>query len=374
VDAFLLAASYGDLAALRDLLAAGMPVDVANAKGHTALFRAILAGHLAAVDLLRQAGADGRKEPPDFGRLHAAASSGSADMVRAVLALGGDVNACDSSGFTPLIHAAIFGHLEVVRALLEAGADPNVRAASPLFRGNRRTTALEQARGNGHRKVVELLLGAGVSAGPAEFAFAAVKTFRAAAEQPAFAAVKELLSDLCGHPPRPWSKRKGVFNFTFNTPAVLEQRYATTSPPGLDDGGRTPQLIELLAAEVRASGYCLVLTGFGYAPASLRLFPTAEKYAVLAATGTNGVNRGLGPRDIIGWLMELENENPFVLTDCSFDALAGRFLSPVVNAERWAARMIEFCPDLGDSSRRTGAHAVVRLLVGLARCSFAFRY
>jgi uncharacterized protein len=351
VEGFLLAASHGDLDALRELLAHGMPVDAADAKGHTALFRAITAGQRPAVELLRQAGADCHAEPPDMGRLHAAALSGSAEMVRAVLQLGCDANARDSNGFTPLINAAIFGHVEVVRALLEAGADPNLRIQSPLFPKNKGTTALEQARGNCHRAVVELLLRSGVPVGPAEFAYAAVKTFRTTAEQPAFAEVKAVLSLLCGHQSRPWSKRKGVFSFSLKQVEPLARRYSAVDPPAgpSHDIEWARQLIELLEAEVRAAGYCLVVSGIGYEPASLRLFPTSEKYAALVGSGTNGVNRGLGPREIIAWLLQLETENPFVLTECRFDSLAGRFVGPAVNAEHWAQRMIEFCPDLGDA-------------------------
>lgn len=306
VDAYLLAASHGDLNALRECLAAGMPVDSADDKGHTAVFRAITAGQMPAVEFLRQAGADCQTDPADLGRLHDAAVSGSADMVRMVLASGCDVNARDSNGFTPLINAAIFGHLEVVRTLLEAGADPNLRVQSPLFARNQGTTALEQARGNGHRRVVELLLAAGVPAGPAEFAYEAAKAFRTAADQPAFAQVKSLLAELCGHPPRPWSKRKGVFTFSLKRLDALAQRYPAAQSGPEQPGAREQRLLDLLQAEVRAAGYYLVVAGIGYKPTYLRLFPTSEKYAVLAASGTNGTNYGHGPREVIAWLLELE--------------------------------------------------------------------
>jgi len=346
VDAFLLAASHGDLNALRECLAAGMPVDSADDKSHTAVFRAITAGRMPAVEFLRQAGADWQSDPPDLGRLHAAAASGSADMVRMVLASGCDVNARDSNGFTPLIHAAILGRLEAVRALLEAGADPNLRVQSPLLPGNKSTTALEQARSIGDRKVVELLLAAGVPAGPAEFAYEAAKAFRTAAEQPAFAQVKSLLAELCGHPPRPWSKRKGVFTFSLKRLDALAQRYPGAPSGPKRPGAREQRLLDLLQAEVRAAGYYLVVASIGYKPTYLRLFPTSEKYAVLAASGTNGANYGLSPRDVIAWLLELEKDDPFVLTGCAFDSLAGSFVGPVVRADHWARRMFEFCPDL----------------------------
>jgi hypothetical protein len=100
---------------------------------------------------------------------------------------------------------------------------------------------------------------------------------------------------------------------------------------------------------VREAGFYLVHAApFGPAAAAkLRLFPTGEKYAVLAGSGTNGINYGYSTRDIITWLFDLDRENPFVLTECWFDYFGGKFLQPARNVDRWAERMLEFCPDLG---------------------------
>ena len=126
----------------------------------------------------------------------------------------------------------------------------------------------------------------------------------------------------------PWEKRKGVFRCYLRDPA--------------------PAQLETLQAEVRAAGFQLVLydsiPGHGNA-AKLMVFPTAEKFAVLVARGTNGVNYGLTTRALIAWLRDLEKENPFELTGCGFDFLEGRFRAPVRHAEHWAKRMVELCPD-----------------------------
>jgi hypothetical protein len=41
-------------------------------------------------------------------------------------------------------------------------------------------------------------------------------------------------------------------------------------------------------------------------------------------------------RDVIAWLLDLHQENPFVLMACWFDYLGGKFLQPVKNAGHWA--------------------------------------
>ena len=85
------AASAGDVAAVERLLAAGAPVDAANAYGATALLMAA-----------------------DRGRL---------EVVRLLLARGADVDLKDSYyGGSPVAAAAQRGHLEVVKLLLEKGA------------------------------------------------------------------------------------------------------------------------------------------------------------------------------------------------------------------------------------------------------------
>lgn len=57
--------------------------------------------------------------------LHAAAAQGRASEVEALLKAGGDLEARDDNGRTPLLVAAYRGDTAVAKALLEVGANPN---------------------------------------------------------------------------------------------------------------------------------------------------------------------------------------------------------------------------------------------------------
>jgi len=88
--------------------------------------------------------------------LLSAAYGGNADILRALLALGLDVDDADQHGFTALMAASSFGHADAVRVLLEAGADRSARGnVGPM----RNLTALECARLRKQREVMELLTG-----------------------------------------------------------------------------------------------------------------------------------------------------------------------------------------------------------------------
>jgi ankyrin repeat protein len=68
-------------------------------------------------------GADVNMARDGWTPLMAASVNGVADIARALLAAGADVNAADISGWTALMWASYFGHVEIVRDLLAAGAD-----------------------------------------------------------------------------------------------------------------------------------------------------------------------------------------------------------------------------------------------------------
>jgi ankyrin repeat protein len=329
-DAFVQAAFYGQLEAVQSLLAAGMPVDACNEQEGAAIWHAAVKGHGDVFQTLLDAGATLETARPSGSPiLVAAADGGSTVIVRLLLARGCDPNEAGADGFTPLMAATLGDHAAVVRILLDAGTDPHARGWS----ADPNKTALLLAQDNRKTSVIPLLadaMGLSPEHVAEDPAYAAARRLRNAADTPEFQAVLRRLAEVCGKRPIPWKKRKGVH--------CCYLRRAT------------PEQVESLQAEVRAAGFQLVLydtvPGFGNS-AKLMVFPTAEKYAVLVARGTNGTNYGFTTRAVIAWLRNLEQENPFDLTACGFDFVEGRFRGPVVNAEAWADRMFEFCPDAG---------------------------
>lgn len=116
-DALRRAASAGDLTKVKELLAAGVDVNAANAYGGTALAFACDKGQTAVVELLLERGADIHARDTFYGSspLDWAADHGHADIVRTLLAKGaqGETQA--------LMAAAEKGHGAVVKVILERG-------------------------------------------------------------------------------------------------------------------------------------------------------------------------------------------------------------------------------------------------------------
>jgi ankyrin repeat protein len=92
----------------------------------------------------------------DVTPLHAATTSGHADILALLLKHGSDVEARDVFGQTPLHRASVGGKLEAGRCLLDHGADINPRA-------HRNLTPLCAAVLNGHIEFARMLLGCGAA-------------------------------------------------------------------------------------------------------------------------------------------------------------------------------------------------------------------
>ena len=118
------AISQGDLARVETLLAQGAPVNNAEAQsGSTPLMDAAFWGHADIVKTLLAHGADpGAKNSGGSSALDLAISSQCSACALALIETGIDVNYVDSTGYTPLGQAALFGELSVFQSLLQHGA------------------------------------------------------------------------------------------------------------------------------------------------------------------------------------------------------------------------------------------------------------
>ena len=133
----LIAASEGQLACMRVLLAFGAGIDRPDQTGCTALYRAAQQGQLEALELLLAQGANVygwfsyRNDP-----LYAAAFHGQTACVKALLAAGSQIVTGREYGFSALSGAAYNGHAEILQYLLQQGVSANAEGepsgAAPL--------------------------------------------------------------------------------------------------------------------------------------------------------------------------------------------------------------------------------------------------
>jgi ankyrin repeat protein len=160
---FLLAASKGDLAGLRQYLATGGDVNARDNKGRTALMSACSADRMDIVEFLLAKGASPNLKDQDgdtalavaaMGDMSEAGKSrrGNLGIVRMLLAGGADPNA--KGGWPPLVVAAEHGDNDLIRFLLENGADINAK-------NERGMTALSRAIYDGNIDTAKLLLAKG---------------------------------------------------------------------------------------------------------------------------------------------------------------------------------------------------------------------
>lgn len=123
------AASKGDLATVRALIAARANVNAAQGDGMTALHWAAERGDLPMTTVLLKAGA---KVTPitrngAYTPLHIAARAGNGAVVKALLAAGADPKVLTATGATALHLAAQAGDVAAVNALVAKKADVNAR-------------------------------------------------------------------------------------------------------------------------------------------------------------------------------------------------------------------------------------------------------
>lgn len=178
-----------DVAALEQAMRDGAPVDERNAEGQTALLVAVWNDDVESARRLIAAGADvNAKDRISDSPYLVAGAHGRVEILRLILDNGADLQSTNRFGGTALIPAAEKGHPEAVEMLIKAGVDvdhvnnlgwtalleaviltdggPVAQRSVKLLLdggadrsipdGNGRT-ALDHARANGYREIVDML-------------------------------------------------------------------------------------------------------------------------------------------------------------------------------------------------------------------------
>jgi ankyrin repeat protein len=145
-EVFRFALGLGDVNSMLKVLELGVDVN-------TALILAAEKGYAEVVKALLDKGADINVRSDDGSTaLILAAEEGHEDVVKALLDKGADINLQSKDGSTALILAAEEGHAEIVKALLGKGADINVQCDDDG------STALILAAEQDHKEIVKLLI------------------------------------------------------------------------------------------------------------------------------------------------------------------------------------------------------------------------
>jgi len=162
--------------------------------------------------------------------------------------------------------------------------------------------------------------------------------FTPEADTPEFKTVAAELETLSGNKPKPLGFIKGGLCFAFTATqadTVITQRH--------------DEFIRLGCYVFRCK------QGFGIdgLPDLVGVLPTTDRDVVLEAVCTNGANYDIYTPQIITWLRELEQIQPFILTGAGQDYLEGKFTTPVKDPENLAKKVYEFCPDVVDQGTET---------------------
>jgi len=157
IDKLLEAAYGGHLGEVEKLLSSGVPVDLANDIGNTALMSAVRSYRVEMAVLLIEHGADVNALTSDGQSVLHSAVGGTpsqpgrqAACVEMLLGAGADANAVTPLGHSPLMQAAWFGCSDAVKAFLAHGVDQSLVDTQGR-------NAEEIARARGHEEIVRLL-------------------------------------------------------------------------------------------------------------------------------------------------------------------------------------------------------------------------
>jgi ankyrin repeat protein len=157
VDELLLVASMGDVARIKELLAAGADIEAAESGVFSPLICAAMNGKSEAVRTLLEAGAQFDKDPPSFASpLCVAAERGHVETMRVLIDAGANVNFRDRYNDPPIYSAARSGQTEAILLLIEEGASVNAGI-------NSETTNLHTVLGSKNVEAARTLLDNGAN-------------------------------------------------------------------------------------------------------------------------------------------------------------------------------------------------------------------
>jgi ankyrin repeat protein len=122
------AARSGDLQVIRDLIAAGAPIEGRDETGATALEHAAQRGELELVRTLLEVGAGTHDAKERSSALRWAAATGRVEIVRLLLSYGASPHYRDRQGISVLMAAAASGVPEMVGEILKSHPDVNTRS------------------------------------------------------------------------------------------------------------------------------------------------------------------------------------------------------------------------------------------------------
>jgi ankyrin repeat protein len=131
------ACGMGDLAKVKELVAAGADTEKTTGAGYSAVHIAVQQGFIGVAKYLHEQGSSIERQTQD-GRtpLYMAACSNQKEVVKYLIEAGVDFDKPNSNGDSPFLIAAKKGYLPIVKLLGDAGADMNQACkdgCSPLY-------------------------------------------------------------------------------------------------------------------------------------------------------------------------------------------------------------------------------------------------
>jgi len=134
-DDIHLAALYGNINKVKELLNRGANIHARVRNGRQAIHLAASVGQLPVVKFLLNRGANiHARDNNDKQPIHWAAGQGHLPVVKELLNRGANIHARDRNGHNPIQHAAAFGHLPMVKELIRRGSNPKNLLNRPISR------------------------------------------------------------------------------------------------------------------------------------------------------------------------------------------------------------------------------------------------